>query len=84
MMERHTADRRAQRHWPRNRPRWLPDRAFGFSAFVIDNGTIYQAYSTTGRGVEFLMSYYPIFDRAPRGRDEGEDWQLWIRRHDEY
>jgi predicted dithiol-disulfide oxidoreductase (DUF899 family) len=30
------------------------------------------------------MSYYPILDHAPRGRDEGEAWQLWIRRHDEY
>jgi predicted dithiol-disulfide oxidoreductase (DUF899 family) len=25
-----------------------------------------------------------ILDRAPKGRDEGEAWQLWIRRHDEY
>jgi predicted dithiol-disulfide oxidoreductase (DUF899 family) len=56
----------------------------GFSTFVNDNGTVYQAYSTTWRGLEFLMSYYPIFDHAPRGREEGEDWQLWIRRHDEY
>jgi predicted dithiol-disulfide oxidoreductase (DUF899 family) len=21
---------------------------------------------------------------APKGRDEGEAWQMWIRRHDEY
>jgi predicted dithiol-disulfide oxidoreductase (DUF899 family) len=33
---------------------------------------------------EFLMGYYPILDRAPKGRDEGEGFQLWIRRHDEY
>jgi predicted dithiol-disulfide oxidoreductase (DUF899 family) len=57
---------------------------FGFTAFVLDAGTVYQTYSTTGRGVEFLMPYYGFLDRAPRGRDEGEDWQLWIRRHDEY
>jgi predicted dithiol-disulfide oxidoreductase (DUF899 family) len=57
---------------------------FGFSAFVLDDGTVYQTYSTTGRGVEFLMGYYGILDRAPKGRDEGEAWQLWIRRHDEY
>jgi predicted dithiol-disulfide oxidoreductase (DUF899 family) len=25
------------------------------------------------------MSYYPILDRAPKGRDAGEEWQLWIR-----
>jgi predicted dithiol-disulfide oxidoreductase (DUF899 family) len=57
---------------------------FGFSAFVFDAGAIYQTYSTTGRGVEFLMGYYPILDRAPKGRDEAEGFQLWIRRHDEY
>jgi predicted dithiol-disulfide oxidoreductase (DUF899 family) len=57
---------------------------FGFSAFVLDDGALYQTYSTTGRGVEFLMGYYGILDRAPKGRDEGEAWQLWIRRHDEY
>jgi predicted dithiol-disulfide oxidoreductase (DUF899 family) len=56
----------------------------GFSTFVHDDGTVYQTYSTTWRGLEFLMSYYPILDHAPKGRDEGEAWQLWIRRHDEY
>ena len=57
---------------------------FGFSAFVRDNGAVYQTYSTTGRGIEFLMGYYEILDRAPKGRDEGDEWQVWIRRHDEY
>jgi predicted dithiol-disulfide oxidoreductase (DUF899 family) len=57
---------------------------FGFSAFVLHDGTVYQTYSTTGRGVEFLMSYYEILDRTPKGRDEDDGFQLWIRRHDEY
>jgi predicted dithiol-disulfide oxidoreductase (DUF899 family) len=58
---------------------------FGFTAFAIEDGTVYQTYSTTGRGVEFLMPYYGFLDRAPKGRDEGpDDWQLWIRRRDEY
>jgi predicted dithiol-disulfide oxidoreductase (DUF899 family) len=57
---------------------------FGFSTFVRDDGTVYQTYSTTGRGVEFLMGFYPILDRAPKGRAEGDEWQMWIRRHDEY
>jgi predicted dithiol-disulfide oxidoreductase (DUF899 family) len=57
---------------------------FGFSAFALEDGVVYQTYSTTGRGVEFLMCYYAILDRAPNGRDEGEGFQLWIRRHDEY
>jgi predicted dithiol-disulfide oxidoreductase (DUF899 family) len=56
----------------------------GFSTFVLDEGAVYHAYSTTWRGLEFLMGYYPILDHAPKGRDEGEAWQLWIRRHDEY
>ena len=56
----------------------------GFSAFVLDDGTVYQTYSTGARGVEFLMGYYGILDRAPKGRDEGDASQLWIRRHDEY
>src|SRR5262245_41543858 len=56
----------------------------GFSTFVDDAGTVFHTYSTTWRGLEFLMGYYPILDHAPKGRDEGEAWQLWIRRHDEY
>ena len=56
----------------------------GFSAFALDDGTVFQTYATTGRGVEFLMAYYGIFDRAPKGRDEGDAFQMWIRRHDEY
>jgi predicted dithiol-disulfide oxidoreductase (DUF899 family) len=56
----------------------------GFSAFVHDDGTVYHTYSTTWRGLEFVMGYYPILDHAPKGRDEGEAWQLWLRRHDEY
>jgi predicted dithiol-disulfide oxidoreductase (DUF899 family) len=54
------------------------------SAFTLQDGAVYQTYGTTWRGVEFLMGYYPILDRAPKGRDEGDGWQLWIRRHDEY
>jgi predicted dithiol-disulfide oxidoreductase (DUF899 family) len=56
----------------------------GFSTFVRDGDTVYHTYSTTWRGLEFLMGYYPILDHAPKGRDEGEAWQLWIRRHDQY
>jgi predicted dithiol-disulfide oxidoreductase (DUF899 family) len=56
----------------------------GFSAFVLDDGAVYQTYGTTARGLEFLMSYYNILDRAPKGRDEGDSPQLWIRHHDRY
>jgi predicted dithiol-disulfide oxidoreductase (DUF899 family) len=54
------------------------------SAFALVDGVVYQTYATTFRGVEFLMPYYPILDRAPKGRDEGDAFQTWIRRHDEY
>ena len=56
----------------------------GFSTFALDQGVVYHTYSTTARGLEFLMGYYPILDRAPKGRDENGAAQLWIRRHDEY
>ena len=57
------------------------------SVFTLQDGTVYQTYATAGRGVEFLMPYYPVLDRVPKGRDEGEafqNFQTWIRRHDEY
>jgi predicted dithiol-disulfide oxidoreductase (DUF899 family) len=54
------------------------------SAFTLQDGAVYQSYATAGRGVEFLMGYYPILDRAPKGRDEGDAFQTWIRRRDEY
>jgi len=56
----------------------------GFSAFVLDGGAVYHTYSTGARGVEFLMGYYGILDRTPKGRDEGDAFQVWIRPHDEY
>jgi predicted dithiol-disulfide oxidoreductase (DUF899 family) len=54
------------------------------SVFTLQDGAVYQTYATTWRGVEFLMGYYPILDRTPKGRDEGDAWQTWLRRHDEY
>jgi len=59
-------------------------QAPGFSAFALEDGAVYHTYSTSARGLEFLMSYYGMFDRAPRGRNERDGFQLWIRRHDEY
>jgi predicted dithiol-disulfide oxidoreductase (DUF899 family) len=53
----------------------------GFSAFVLDDGTVYQTYATGARGSEFLMGYYAILDRAPKGRDDDVGP---VRRHDEY
>jgi len=54
------------------------------SAFTLQDGTVYQTYTTSARGVEFMMPYYPVLDRAAKGRAEDDGFQTWIRRHDEY
>jgi predicted dithiol-disulfide oxidoreductase (DUF899 family) len=54
------------------------------SAFALEDGDVYQTYSSTARGLEPLLGYYGLLDRAPRGRDEGDPPVMWIRRHDEY
>ena len=56
----------------------------GMSAFALADGAVYHTYSTSARGLEFLMGYYPILDRAPKGRDEADSSAFWVRRHDEY
>jgi predicted dithiol-disulfide oxidoreductase (DUF899 family) len=55
----------------------------GVSTFARDSDSVYHCYSSYARGTEFLMGYYAILDRTPRGRDEG-DARMWLRRHDEY
>jgi predicted dithiol-disulfide oxidoreductase (DUF899 family) len=56
----------------------------GLSTFAREGGTVYHCYSSYARGTEFLMGYYAILDRAPKGRDEGDQPMNWLRRHDEY
>ena len=56
----------------------------GLSAFALSDGAVYHTYSCYARGGEFLMHYYPFLDRAPKGRNEGDQPEPWIRRHDEY
>jgi predicted dithiol-disulfide oxidoreductase (DUF899 family) len=56
----------------------------GVSTFAREHGTVYHCYSSYARGTEFLMSYYAILDRAPKGRDEGDQPMSWLRRKDEY
>jgi predicted dithiol-disulfide oxidoreductase (DUF899 family) len=56
----------------------------GVSTFARERDTVYHCYSSYARGTEFLMGYYAILDRAPRGRDEGDQIMSWLRRHDEY
>jgi predicted dithiol-disulfide oxidoreductase (DUF899 family) len=56
----------------------------GMSAFALEDGAVYHTYSSYARGAEFLMYYYPLLDRAPKGRNEGDPPEPWMRRHDEY
>jgi predicted dithiol-disulfide oxidoreductase (DUF899 family) len=56
----------------------------GLSAFVLSDGVVYHTYSTYGRGLEVMLGFYPLLDRAPKGRNEGDPPKFWIRRHDEY
>jgi len=53
----------------------------GMSAFALEDGVVYHAYSTYARGLDGLWGMYQWLDRAPKGRNETGAW--W-RRHDEY
>src|SRR5438128_4272857 len=51
----------------------------GMSAFVLEDGVVYHAYSAYARGLDGLWGMYQWLDRAPKGRNEtGVGW----RRHD--
>jgi predicted dithiol-disulfide oxidoreductase (DUF899 family) len=56
----------------------------GLSAFALSDGVVYHTYSTYTRGLEIMLGFYPLLDRVPKGRDEGDSTEFWIRRHDEY
>jgi predicted dithiol-disulfide oxidoreductase (DUF899 family) len=54
----------------------------GMSAFALEDGVVYQTYSTYSRGVDGLWGMFQWLDRAPKGRNETSP--PWWRRHDEY
>jgi predicted dithiol-disulfide oxidoreductase (DUF899 family) len=54
------------------------------NAYAVRDGVVYLTYSTTARGLEFMMGYYGFLDRAPAGRNEGDPPEIWVHRHDEY
>jgi predicted dithiol-disulfide oxidoreductase (DUF899 family) len=56
----------------------------GLSAFALSDGVVHHTYSTSARGLEMLLGFYPLLDRVPKGRAEGDPPEMWIRRHDEY
>jgi predicted dithiol-disulfide oxidoreductase (DUF899 family) len=53
----------------------------GMSAFVLEDGVVYHAYSAYARGLDGLWGTYQWLDRAPKGRNETG---VWWRRRDEY
>jgi len=53
----------------------------GMSAFALEDGQVFHAYSTYARGLDGLWGSYQWLDRAPKGRNENG---IWWRRHDEY
>jgi predicted dithiol-disulfide oxidoreductase (DUF899 family) len=53
----------------------------GMSAFALEDGVVYHAYSTYARGLDGLWGMYQWLDRAPKGRNEPD---VWWRRRDEY
>ena len=53
----------------------------GVSAFALEDGVVYHAYSAYARGVDGLWGMYQWLDRAPKGRNETGGW--W-RHHDKY
>ena len=79
----HATDRQTKRESNRHQCHCLPVRNARLQCVrARPRHRLPHTYSATWRGVEFLMAI-PILDRAPKGRDEGAAFQLWIRRHDE-
>jgi predicted dithiol-disulfide oxidoreductase (DUF899 family) len=54
------------------------------SAFALSDGAVHHTYSTSARGLEIILGFYPFIDRTPKGRNEGVPAEMWIRRHDAY
>jgi predicted dithiol-disulfide oxidoreductase (DUF899 family) len=67
--------------WMRD-PANLPFEGPGMSAFAIDDGVVYHTYSAYSRGVDALWPMWQWLDRAPLGRNEGDN--SWFARHDTY
>jgi predicted dithiol-disulfide oxidoreductase (DUF899 family) len=76
-------------------PAGYMSEAHGLSAFARADAVVYHTYSCYARGPEFLLGFYPLLDRAPLGRNEGDASEgsrperernpgIWFGRHDEY
>jgi predicted dithiol-disulfide oxidoreductase (DUF899 family) len=56
----------------------------GLSVFAREDGSIFHTYSAYARGIDLVNTAYNYLDLVPRGRDERDQVQAWVRRHDEY
>lgn len=57
----------------------------GVSVFHKDaSGAIFHTYSAYARGIDMLNTAYHYLDLVPKGRDEGDSPQSWVRFHDRY
>jgi predicted dithiol-disulfide oxidoreductase (DUF899 family) len=57
----------------------------GVSVFYRDTeGKLFHTYSAYARGIDLLNTAYNYIDLVPKGRDEGNRSQYWVRRRDEY
>jgi predicted dithiol-disulfide oxidoreductase (DUF899 family) len=82
----HSADRSARQALYNFEPQdpGGPDRE-GVSVFSRSpDGKLWHTYSTYARGIDLLNPTYNWLDLVPKGRDEGDRGQSWVRRHDEY
>jgi len=57
----------------------------GLSVFIKDDaGVVYHSYSCYARGIDLLNTAYNVLDLVPKGRDEADGPQTWVRHHDRY
>jgi predicted dithiol-disulfide oxidoreductase (DUF899 family) len=57
----------------------------GVSIFHKDaSGAVFHTYSAYARGIDMLNTAYHYLDLTPKGRDEGDSPQSWVRFHDRY
>jgi predicted dithiol-disulfide oxidoreductase (DUF899 family) len=49
-----------------------------------DAGNVFHTYSAYARGIDIVNAAYNFIDMTPKGRDEGDIPQRWVRRHNEY
>jgi predicted dithiol-disulfide oxidoreductase (DUF899 family) len=57
----------------------------GISVFYKDeNGQIFHTYSSYARGNEEFLGTYVMLDLMPKGRNEENGLQDWVRHHDKY